>query len=211
MIMDGTGYTSENEKYANFDKENTESLRGEPEPFVVFTNKEEKDTQIAQISKNLRGRLNLSRNFKENPNIEIFYQECSSDVWEACELLQIPLPGIRLKKEREDGIAGDATSSHVIRISPNFVEDLLKSFKYFDKLDLQSFIFHESYHLWQYIHFPNSTQRETDSRRPEVGALLFEEKFLKNVSPKTPKEFVSKMLKIVETRGQLITEKTRKK
>lgn len=207
--MSEIGYDSEAEKYAHFDSERIDTLKKEKTQ-ATFTNKEEKDSQIIQISETLKRNLKLSQAYKENPNIEPFYQECASSVWEACELLKIPLPRIRIGKEDPDAV-GNANLDYEIRITPDYIRERLGSFSYFDKLDLKSFFFHESYHLWQYIHFPNSAQKETDSWRLEVGALLFEEKFLKGVSPKTPKEFVAKMLKMAETRGQLIAEKTKNK
>lgn len=202
-VMGEASTGDRSEKYSRFESERIEAL--EKHPHAVFTSIEKKEDQVREIRNKVQRYLRL----KDGPNREAFYDECSLDIWEACELLKIPIPGIRYGKSKLGGrdIDGSVGFDHEIRVSPVFVEDVVDRFSYFDRLELKLFIFHEMYHLWQHIHFPNASQRGRRSNRSEVGALLLEEDLIKNLSPETPKEFMSKWLAFLANRVALINER----
>lgn len=205
-VMDETSTGDRSEKYSRFESEKIVAL--EKHPNADLTSIEKKEDQIREIKDKIQRRLKL----KDGPNKGDFYDECSLGIWEACELLKVPIPGVRYGKSKlgDRDIDGSVGSDYEIRVSPVFVEGIVDRFSYFDRLDLKLFIFHETYHLWQHIHFPNASQGGRKSNRLEVGALLLEEELIKSLSPETPKEFVSKWLVFLANKVAIIKERRRK-
>lgn len=150
---------------------------------------------------------------RDQPDIEKFDDFClqsAADIWEACNLLKIPLPRrVKLRIEKGNRSSeGDATTDYEIRISPDKVNEWLERYTFFDRLESKMFYFHECYHLWQLIHFPR--QFVSGDKKVEVSAMMFENKMLNSFHPQTPKEFIAKIVKLVETKLQLRHESQKK-
>ncbi len=195
------------EKYSKFGSKDL----GLVKPDAIFPESDKKEIQVKDYSQKIRERF--GREIHNNKNLDDFCVQSATDIWEACNLLKIPLPirtRLRNKNRSTTSSIGDATDDYEIRVSLEEVTDWLDSYTVFDKLKSKMFYYHECYHLWQQVHFPNLYVKGS-SNKIETSALMFEFKMLKNFHPSTPKEFLSKILLLVETFAQLQHERKLKK
>ena len=209
-------------KYERFGSEKSEALNDFAKSFLPSN--ERKDEQIAQIVERMKVRLQLEKHLPENSHLDEFYLLAAHSLWDACELLHIPIPRFELihqwhdqKAKTRNHAAGHAIAEYyTISLLPTYIEEMLEdSFGLGYQYDLMAIIYHEAYHLWQSIHFPKRYYREkegilrikkqnptladeiTSIGRHELATLLFEHKILGEISPKTHKQFLVKMILIL--------------
>jgi len=207
-------------KYERFGNETRDALNDLAKSFLP--SHEKKDEQIAEILEHMEVRMQLERHLPKNSHLQEFYLLAAHSLWDACELLHIPIPRFELKHEwsnkhikvYEEG-AADA-ESYVIKLHPVYIEEMLEgSFGPMYQYDLMAIVYHEVYHLWQSIHFPARYARwkERVQRikkkdptladeiksigRNEFATLLFEHNILEEISPKTHKQFLIKIILIL--------------
>lgn len=204
-------------KYERFGGEKRKALNDFAKSFLPSD--EKKDEQIARILEHMKVRMQLEKHLPENTHLQEFYLLAAHSLWDACELLHIPIPQFELRhqwgnkniKVHEEG-AADA-ESYVVKLHPTYIEEMLEgSFGPVYQYDLMAIIYHEVYHLWQAIHFPTRYARWKEriqkikeknltlaeeirsTGRNELAALLFEHNMLGEISPNTHKQFLTKMI-----------------
>ncbi len=209
-------------KYQRFGADEREALNDLAKSFLPSN--ERKGEQIEQILEQMDVRMQLEKHLPEHPHIQEFYSLAANSLWDACELLHIPIPRFELThqwqdkraRDRENAEGSASAGNYAVSLSPKYIEDMMEgSFGPIYQYDLMAIIYHEVYHLWQSIHFP---ERDTKWRekirkikrdnptiveeiksigRNELATLLFEHKILGEISPDTQKKFLVKMFLIL--------------
>lgn len=194
------------EKYQRFGKGRADLLKENPDPNYPFPSNERRDEQILNIMSRTKIRLKVKLHIEniEEKQVDEFYIIAASTLWDVCRLLQIPIPHIELSAQWNDrhgrkrhlNADGEVNPRHyAIRISPDYIAEIFESFSDLNRYDLVSFIYHETYHLWQNVHF-NTRQNnpKNQSMRDEYAAQIFEYYALRNITPETHRQYLIKMI-----------------